>query len=105
MTARSSSPRTAGILRARRAGARFVILHVRGPSTPRRGRAGRTTRRGGPRMHLTRLLLPIVGVVAAVAFLATPATADPPSHVPGGPCLEDTQSVQLDSIPAYDEVV
>jgi Zinc carboxypeptidase len=56
-------------------------------------------------MHLTRLLLPIVGVVAAVAFLATPATADPPSHVPGGPCLEDTQSVQLDSIPTYDEVV
>src|SRR4029453_5323389 len=67
--------------------------------------AVRTTRRGDPRKHLTRLLLPIVGVVAAVAFLATPATADPPSHVPGGPCLEDTQNVQLDSIPTYDEVV
>jgi hypothetical protein len=56
-------------------------------------------------MHLTRFLLPFVGVAAAVALLATPATADPPSHIPGGPCLEDTQNVQLSSIPSYDEVV
>ncbi len=46
-------------------------------------------------MRLTRLLLPVLGVAVAVALLAGPATADPPSHVPGGPCIEGEQTVRL----------
>jgi hypothetical protein len=46
----------------------------------------------------------VVGLVAVVG-LSGPAAADPPSHVPGGPCLEDQQQVQLSSLPSYAEVV
>jgi hypothetical protein len=42
-------------------------------------------------------LLVGVGVTA-------PAGADPPSHVPGGPCIEDSQQVRLSSLPSYEEV-
>ena len=45
-----------------------------------------------------------LGLAVAVAF-AAPATADPPSRVPGGPCLESEQQVQLSSLPSYEEVV
>ena len=45
----------------------------------------------------------VLGLVVAVAF-AGPATADPPSGVPGGPCLESEQQVQLTSLPSYAEV-
>ena len=45
----------------------------------------------------------VLGLVVAVAF-AGPATADPPSGVPGGPCLENEQQVQLTSLPSYAEV-
>jgi hypothetical protein len=55
-------------------------------------------------MRLTKLLLP-VGLAVAVALLAGPATADPPSGVPGGPCIEGEQQVQLSSLPSYEEVV
>jgi hypothetical protein len=43
-------------------------------------------------------------VVGATTWLAGPATADPPSHVPGGPCLEGEQQVRLSSLPSYEEV-
>ena len=43
-------------------------------------------------------------VVAFAAVLAGPAPADPPSHVPGGPCIEGEQTVQLSSVPSYEEV-
>jgi Zinc carboxypeptidase len=43
--------------------------------------------------------------LALVIGLASPALADPPSHVPGGPCIEDQQQVQLNSLPSYQEVV
>lgn len=45
----------------------------------------------------------VLGLVVAVAF-AGPATADPPSGVPGGPCLQSEQQVQLTSLPSYAEV-
>ena len=45
----------------------------------------------------------VLGLVVAVAF-AGPATADPPSGVPGGPCLENEQQVQLTSLPSHAEV-
>jgi Zinc carboxypeptidase len=56
-------------------------------------------------MRLTKLFLPVLGVAVAVALLAGPATADPPSGVPGGPCIEGEQTVQLSSLPSYEEVV
>jgi hypothetical protein len=43
--------------------------------------------------------------LALVIGLASPALADPPSHVPGGPCIEDQQQVQLNSLPSYQELV
>jgi hypothetical protein len=46
----------------------------------------------------------LLGLALAVA-LASPAVADPPAHVPGGPCLEGEQQVQLNSLPSYEEVV
>jgi hypothetical protein len=55
-------------------------------------------------MRLTKFLLPVLGLAVAVALLAGPATADPPSGVPGGPCIEGEQQVQLSSLPSYEEV-
>jgi Zinc carboxypeptidase len=46
----------------------------------------------------------VLGLVAG-GGLAVPAAADPPSHVPGGPCLEDQQQVRLSSLPSYEDVV
>jgi hypothetical protein len=51
-----------------------------------------------------RGLIPVVGVVAFAAVLAGPAPADPPSHVPGGPCIAAEQTVQLSSVSSYEEV-
>jgi hypothetical protein len=45
-----------------------------------------------------------LGIGLAVA-LAGSAPADPPAHVPGGPCLEPGQQVSLSSLPSYEEVV
>ena len=57
-------------------------------------------------MNAKRWLLPVLVLSLAVAAISTaPATADPPSHVPGGPCLENEQQVRLSSIPSYEEVV
>jgi Zinc carboxypeptidase len=56
-------------------------------------------------MRLTKIFLPILGAAVAVALLAGPATADPPSHVPGGPCIEGEQEVQLASLPSYEQMV
>ena len=42
--------------------------------------------------------------VGATTWLVGPAAADPPSHVPGGPCLEGEQQVRLSSLPSYEEV-
>jgi Zinc carboxypeptidase len=46
----------------------------------------------------------LLGLALAIG-LASPALADPPAHVPGGPCIEDEQQVQLSSVPSYQEVV
>jgi Zinc carboxypeptidase len=46
----------------------------------------------------------VTGLVGTVG-LAGPAAADPPSHVPSGPCIEDQQQVRLSSLPSYEEVV
>jgi hypothetical protein len=57
-------------------------------------------------MKAKRWMLPVLVLSLAVAAVCTAAaTADPPSHVPGGPCLEDEQQVQLSSVPSYPEVV
>jgi Zinc carboxypeptidase len=57
-------------------------------------------------MKVKNLLAPafVLALVVAVA-LAGPATADPPSHVPGGPCIENEQQVKLSSLPSYAQVV
>ena len=56
-------------------------------------------------MNVKRWLVPacVLGLVLAVTF-AGPATADPPSGVPGGPCIENEQQVTLSSLPNYEEV-
>jgi hypothetical protein len=46
----------------------------------------------------------LLGLALAIG-LASPASADPPAHVPGGPCLEGEQQVQQGSVPSYEEVV
>jgi Zinc carboxypeptidase len=46
----------------------------------------------------------LLGLVLVIG-LASPAWADPPAGVPGGPCIEDQQQVQLDSLPSYQHVV
>ena len=51
-----------------------------------------------------RMLIPVVQVVAFAAVLAGPAPADPPRSRPGGPCIEGEQTVQLSSVPSYEEV-
>lgn len=57
-------------------------------------------------MNVKRWVLPVlVLLLSFAAVCAAPATADPPSHVPGGPCLEDDQQVRLSSVPSYEEVV
>jgi hypothetical protein len=55
--------------------------------------------RGSPQRWSAGLL----GLALAIG-LASPAWADPPAGVPGGPCIEDQQQVQLDSLPSYQEV-
>jgi hypothetical protein len=53
-----------------------------------------------------RRLAGMLGLALALAVgLVSPAAADPPAHVPGGPCLEDSQRVRLNSLPGYAEVV
>jgi hypothetical protein len=55
-------------------------------------------------MHRSRRwITAAVGVGLAVAFAGS-AEADPPATVPGGPCLEDSQNVNLSSIPSYEDV-
>ena len=54
-------------------------------------------------MHRTRWLTAALALAAAVGFTG-PASADPPAHVPGGPCLEEDQNVSLSSLPSYEEV-
>jgi hypothetical protein len=55
-------------------------------------------------MGRKRWLAGLLGLGLAIG-LAGPASADPPSHVPGGPCIEDPQQIQLDSLPSYQELV
>jgi Zinc carboxypeptidase len=55
-------------------------------------------------MHRRGWLAAALGIGLAVA-LAGSAPADPPDHVPGGPCIEDGQQVSLSSLPSYEEVV
>jgi len=51
-----------------------------------------------------RWLTAALGAVLAVSMAGT-SPADPPAHVPGGPCIEPGQQVNLSSIPSYAEVV
>jgi Zinc carboxypeptidase len=48
-------------------------------------------------------LTAVVGLALVVA-VSSPVSADPPSHVPGGPCIEGDQRVLLSSLPSYEEV-
>ena len=54
-------------------------------------------------MNRKRWSAGLLGLALAIG-LASPAWADPPPGVPGGPCIEDQQQVQLDSLPSYQEV-
>jgi hypothetical protein len=57
-------------------------------------------------MSFNKWLLSVLalGLAISVGF-AGPATADPPSGAPGGPCLEETQQVKRSSVPSYEDVV
>ena len=44
-----------------------------------------------------------LGIGVAVVLAGT-SQADPPAHVPGGPCIEESQNVSLSSLPSYEEV-
>lgn len=46
----------------------------------------------------------VLGLLVAAGSTGS-ATADPPSHVPGGPCIEGEQQVSLSSLPSYEQVV
>jgi hypothetical protein len=52
-----------------------------------------------------RLLQATVCTFALVAGSSGPAMGAPPAHIPGGPCIEPSQRVQLSSLPSYEEVV
>jgi zinc carboxypeptidase len=54
---------------------------------------------------MSRKALPtlILGL-ALVVGLAGPVPAEPPEHVPGGPCIEPNQNVSLSSLPSHEEV-
>jgi hypothetical protein len=54
-------------------------------------------------MNRKRWSAGLLGLALAIG-LASPAWADPPAGVPGGPCIEDQQQVRLDSLPSYQEV-
>jgi Zinc carboxypeptidase len=54
-------------------------------------------------MNRKRWWAGLLGLALAIG-LASPAWADPPAGVPGGPCIEDQQQVRLDSLPSYQEV-
>jgi hypothetical protein len=54
-------------------------------------------------MHLRNWLAAAVAVGLAAAYTGV-AAADPPDHVPGGPCVEESQNVSLSSLPSYEEV-
>jgi len=54
-------------------------------------------------MQRMRWLTAALAAGAAAAFTGQ-ASADPPEHVPGGPCIEENQTVRLSSVPTYEEV-
>jgi zinc carboxypeptidase len=54
-------------------------------------------------VHRTKWLTAALAVGLAAAFTGS-ASADPPAHVPGGPCIEENQNVSLSSLPSYEEV-
>jgi hypothetical protein len=54
-------------------------------------------------MHRRSSLAAALAVALAAGF-AGQAAADPPDHVPGGPCIEESQNVSLSSLPSYEEV-
>ena len=49
-------------------------------------------------------LLTVALVVGFVLASAGSAAADSPDTVPGGPCLNDNQTVNLSSLPSYEKV-
>jgi len=52
-----------------------------------------------------RGLLTAACALTLAVGLSGPAGADPPGHVPGGPCVEPSQQVQLASVASYEDVV
>jgi Zinc carboxypeptidase len=54
-------------------------------------------------MQRMRWLTAALAVGLAAAFTGQ-AAADPPDHVPGGPCIEESQNVSLSSLPSYEQV-
>jgi hypothetical protein len=55
-------------------------------------------------MTRRRWLSPFLAL-ALGATLASPVAADPPAGIPGGPCIEDEQTVRLNSLPSYEQTV
>jgi hypothetical protein len=54
-------------------------------------------------MHRRSWVAAALAAGLAGAFTGA-ASADPPDHVPGGPCLEESQNVSLSSLPSYEQV-
>src|SRR5215207_11641780 len=52
-----------------------------------------------------RGLLTAACALTLAVGLSGPAGADPPGHVPGGPCIEPSQEVRLDGVATYEDVV
>ena len=55
-------------------------------------------------MNWKRWCLPAVWIVLTAQLTGAAARAEPPAHTPGGPCLEETQTVRLSSVPTHVEV-
>jgi hypothetical protein len=56
-------------------------------------------------MHPRRWLTAVALTTGFALAVGGSAAADPPAHVPGGPCIEPGQHVSLSSLPSYEQVI
>jgi hypothetical protein len=56
-------------------------------------------------MHARSWVTAVALATGVALAVGGSAAADPPAHVPGGPCIEPGQQVSLSSLPSYEQVV